>query len=272
MVHIDFAVGDIHWHDADDNRRDLCDDVAGTFFANILADIFLLMYRAMSISTLQVAEMQRQEQRTRLLVRQMESVRENDALIQRRAREVKTLRCGLRQNYRVIGNLLAAGRVSEAMAYIRRQAELLDATAIKVFCLAPLVNAALSIYLKRAEEFGITVRYKIDLPAHFHTDESDLAVLLSNLLENAITAGKRQPQSARDLQVTIRHRGGQYVLEVANRCDFPIELGENGLPYTSKIGHGLGMSSLETFAKKYDAYVDFAHEDKRVRLSLYWND
>ena len=83
---------------------------------------------------------------------------------------------------------------------------------------------------------------------------------------------KKQKPSERDLSVIIRYGGGQYVLEVANRYDYPIKLGDNGLPYTSKIGHGLGMSSLETFAKKYDAYVDFSCEDNRVRLSLYWRD
>ena len=32
------------------------------------------------------------------------------------------------------------------------------------------------------------------------------------------------------------------------------------------------MASLELFAKKYDAFVDFSHEEKIVRLSVYWND
>ena len=233
---------------------------------------FLLMYRAINTSTRQVEEVQRQEQRVRLLRRQTESLREHNALMQKSRREVVALREDLGRTYRVIDELLDAGEISEAMAHIRRQAHLLDATTIKVFCLAPLVNAALSIYFKRAEEVGIKVRHKIDLPAQFSTDESDLAILLSNLLENAITASEKQKPSARDLSVIIRYGGGQYVLEVANRYDYPIKLGDNGLPYTSKIGHGLGMSSLETFAKKYDAYVDFSCEDNRVRLSLYWRD
>ena len=233
---------------------------------------FFLMYRSMSLATHQVAEKQLQEQRTRLLNRQMESLNEHNALIEKRRQEVTALREDLSKNYRVIDDLLDAGKISEAMTYIRRQTSLLDSTQVKVFSRAPLINAALSIYLKRAEEVGIKISYKVDLPATFSTDESDLAVLLANLLENAITAEKKQPKSARELSVTVRQNGGQYVLEISNRFDFPIKLGENGLPYTSEIGHGLGMSSLETFANKYDAFVDFEHTNGRVQLSMYWSD
>ena len=109
------------------------------------------------------------------------------------------------------------------------------------------------------------------MPAKITTNESDLAVLVSNLLENAITASKKN-SSAREISLIMRNIGGQNALEISNRYDFPIKIGENGLPYTTKIGHGLGMSSLEIFAKKYNAFVDFSHENKIVRLNLYWND
>ena len=234
--------------------------------------LFLLMYRTLSLSTHQIITVQRQEQRAGFLSRQIASLREHNALMQKSQQEVSALRRDLDNSYRMLDGLLEAGQISTAKAYIRRQSHLLNTTSIKVFCLAPLVNAALAIYLKRAEEVGIKVTHRIDLPAQLSIDESELAVLLSNLLENAINASKQQEPSARELSVIIRHSGGQYILEVANRYDYPIELGDNGLPYTSQIGHGLGMSSLESFAKKYDAYVDFSHEDNHVRLSVYWCD
>ena len=127
--------------------------------------------------------------------------------------------------------------------------------------------------MSRAEKLGIKVSHKIDWPAKTSTDENDVAVLVSNLLENAITAGLKQKYPAeRKISVIMRNAGGQNVLEIENRFNLPIKLGENGLPYTSRIGHGLGMASLEIFAKKYDAFVDLSHEDEIVRLSVYWND
>ena len=61
-------------------------------------------------------------------------------------------------------------------------------------------------------------------------------------------------------------------MEVTNFYDGEIEIGETGLPMTKEEGHGLGMSSLELFAKKYGAIYDFSHENGLVTLNIYWKD
>ena len=235
--------------------------------------VFLLIYRSLSIATQHVEERQLREQNNRQLQRQTESMSAHNALMEKSQSEVAALRRDLGKNYLEIEKLLTAGKNFEAMEFIRRQTKLLDSTRVKTFCTSPLINAALSIYLSRAEKLGIKVRHKIDLPAKTSTDESDVAVLVSNLLENAIEASLKQKNpSAREISLIMRNAGGQNVLEIENRFDLPIKIGENGLPYTSEIGHGLGMMSLEAFAKKYDAFFDFEHTNGFVRLSIYWND
>ena len=172
----------------------------------------------------------------------------------------------------MIENLLAKGKKDEAMKFIQLQADLLNATQIKVFYLEPLINAALSIYFRRAEEIGIKVFHKIDMLNKKSVDESDLAVLLSNLLENAITAIKKQePPMSREISVILRQADSQNILEISSSCNYYVNVGENDLPYTTEIGHGLGMSSLEIFAKKYNAFVDFTQENDVVTISVYWN-
>ncbi|MBR0288766.1 MAG: GHKL domain-containing protein [Selenomonadaceae bacterium] len=241
-------------------------------FSHVFLPIcFFIIYRSLSIATQQVEEKNLQEQQNRTLQRQMESMSEHNALMEKSHLEVATLRGNLEKNYFKIEKFLLEGKKSEAMEFIRRQTHLLETTRVKTFCLSPLINAALSIHFNRAEKLGIKINHKIDLPAKITTNESDLAVLVSNLLENAITASKKN-SSAREISLIMRNIGGQNALEISNRYDFPIKIGENGLPYTTKIGHGLGMSSLEIFAKKYNAFVDFSHENKIVRLNLYWND
>ena len=205
-----------------------------------------------------------------MLRSQTEAMNEHNALMEKSRAEVAALKKDLAKNYLEMEKLLAAGKKSEAMKFIQRQTKILDSTRVKIFCHSPLINAALSIYFSRAEKSGIKVEHKINLPKKISTDESDLAVLVSNLLENAIDASKKN--SEKKISLIMRNAGGQNVLEIENFFDRPIKIGENGLPYTTTIGHGLGMTSLELFAKKYDAFVDFSHEEKIVRLSLYWND
>ena len=104
------------------------------------------------------------------------------------------------------------------------------------------------------------------------TDENDLAILLSNLLENAIKAAKSQVSDENLLKVKIQHSGNQCVLEISNFCNESIQFDKDGLPLTSAEGHGIGMLSLRAFVKKYDAYVDFSQFDNRVNLMMYWKD
>lgn len=235
--------------------------------------LFLLIYRSLSLGTQYVAEKQNREKQLQLMTRQMDTLRENNLLMEQNQQLVGELQKNLKENYQTLEAMLSDGKISGAMELISRQIEILDTTRIKVYCQAPLINAALSMYFRRAEESKIKIESKIDLPAEISTNESDLAVLLSNLLENAIAASKKQksPQR-REISLILRHKCGQNVLEIMNFYDYEIKIGENDLPYTTEIGHGLGMTSLEIFAKKYNAFVDFSHEEGLVRLSLYWND
>ena len=237
----------------------------------ILPMVFFVMYHSLSLATRQIEEKRLNDQKNFELLRQMDSLNEQNALMQSSQREVAAMERQLADNYSVIEKLLVNGQVREAMEFIGRQTKLLDSTAVKIFCRSPLINAALSLYSRRAETFGIKTSFKVDLPEKISTDESDVAVLLSNLLENAITASKKNP-AEREISLIMRNTGGQNILEITNRFDLPIKLGENGLPYTTQIGHGLGMASLEIFANKYDAFVDFSHENGLVCFNVYWKD
>ncbi|MBR3745476.1 MAG: sensor histidine kinase [Selenomonadaceae bacterium] len=237
----------------------------------ILPIVFFVMYRSLSLATRRLEEKQRSEQKNFELRRQRDSLNEQNALMQASRREVQAMERKLADNYAEIEKLLVGGKIHEAMNFIGQQTQLLDSTAVKTFCRSPLINAALSLYSRRAETSGIKTSFKVDLPEKFSTDESELAVVISNLLENAIIASKKNTPE-REISLTLRNNGGQNVLEITNRFDFPIPVGENGLPCTKRIGHGLGMASLEIFANKNDAFVDFSHEGGLVRFTIYWND
>ena len=243
-------------------------------FSRIFLPIFfLLIYRSMSIMTQYVAKKQDEERQIRLITRQIESLQENNLLIEQNQHAVNEMQEKLLGNYKTIEELLTAGEINAAKALIIRENEQIESTRMKIYCSEPLINAALSINKRRAEVARIKIEFKIDLAEKVVTDESDLAVLLSNLLENAITASKKQkPPLRREISLILRHKGGKNILEISNWYENEVQLGESGLPYTTEIGHGLGMSSLELFAKKYDAFVDFSQENGLVRLIMYWND
>ena len=107
------------------------------------------------------------------------------------------------------------------------------------------------------------------------TDENDLGILLSNLLENALQASLREPKSngTNDgIVLTVQHNGHQCVISLGNPCATPINLDDEGLPRATRKGHGIGMVSLKMFLEKYNGYATFTQDNGWVRLFIYWRD
>lgn len=134
------------------------------------------------------------------------------------------------------------------------------------------MNAALTVYVQQARKDGIPISCKVKLndPERSREGDNDLAILLSNTIENAIIASRKQPEGRREIKFSLAYIAPQYVFSLENRCDTRLDFGSDGLPVTSERGHGTGMVSLRKFAEKYSADVDFEQKDGVVCLMMYW--
>lgn len=124
-----------------------------------------------------------------------------------------------------------------------------------------MVNAALSTYLAKAEALHIPITVKAVIPKEKATLSSDLAIVLSNLIENAIHASEKQPDSRRALSPadSLPRRRPQHPGQ--EPLHGTVTLDEDGLPTTQDKGHGIGMKSLSRFRDTYDASVLCTCED-----------
>ena len=234
--------------------------------------VFFFLYYYTLTASRRLYEQMRLERSSKQLGAQLSSLKRHQETVLQAQQKLSVLRHDMRHTFRLLYAMLQDRNVVGAMDYIRQQEDSLSETSVRFFCQSPLVNASLSIYLDQAKAAGIPISQQVNLPPNFATLEEDFAVLLANLLENALHASLQQPEGRREISLIVQHNGSQCVLELANRWDRPLPLGENGLPYTSREGHGIGMVSLASFAEKYDAYVDYTQENGWVRISMYWED
>lgn len=231
---------------------------------------FFLVYRGMSIATNEIEELRQEEHTMKLMKSQLKALREYDRVLKSSQSETLELAKSIRDDYQKLEDALTAGDVNWALKLIESRKNQLEATRVQAFSPHPILNAALSVYIGRAKELGIPVECHVSLPVKFGVDEHDFSLLLSNLLENAIHASKKEPEGKRAISIRIRHRGKAYVMEIANRSNEPLRFDEDGFPVTRRKGHGLGMASLSAFLKKYDAYSDFTQKEGWVRFTMYW--
>ena len=243
---------------------------AERFSRTYIPFIFFFFYSYILNSTKRLNEKQRLNQNLRRMKEQIAVLTEYNRLMQISREKIAVMRHDLRHSYRLISVMIQKNDFDAVKNYVSSQESLLSETVVKNFCTQPLVNAALSFYLSRAENFGVNVRYKINLPDKLAVDESDLALLISNLLENAINACSKQISGEKFISVKIQTLENQCVLEVLNSCDLTVNFDEKNYPQTSEEGHGLGIASVKLFSQKYDAYTDFLSERGFFKVTMYW--
>ena len=232
---------------------------------------FLMFYQHIYKTTEQLQERRRMAQNLRLMQEQLSTLSEYNLLIQENNEKVFVMRHDLRHTFRLLYMMIQEKKFDDAKEYLRKQEKLLGETAVKSFCKQPLINAALSIYVSRAKKSGIKINHRINLPVEISTDENDLALLICNLLENALNAASKQSQDKKQISVIVQNFDGQFVLEISNSCTGKVIFDEKNYPYTSREGHGLGMASVKIFQEKYNAYVDFSQVEDIFKVTMYWN-
>ncbi len=231
---------------------------------------FFLMYRGMGIAIREADTLRQAEHTARLMKEQFAALGEYERMLNESRQETMALAGEIREDYGRLHDCLAAGNTAGALALIHDREDRLDAAKVQAYSPYPILNAALSVYIGQAEALGIPVDCNVSLAPKLGADEHDFAIVLSNLLENAIEATQEVPAGLRRISIGIRHRARAVVMEVVNPSVKPLVLDEDGLPVTRRKGHGLGMASLSAFMEKYGAYADFTQEDGQVRFAMYW--
>ncbi len=226
---------------------------------------FILIHKYVSLGSKLFYDNQKTFNNVRLLEEQVASLNYHSNLIQDSARQMQNLRENLQQNYLQLYQMILNDEVDDAQNFIKQQAEKLQATKIISFCAAPLINASLSIYAEQAKHYDIKFSHEINLLELNPADEKDFAILLSNLLENAINASKIQPQGRRSISVIINTTTEKSVLEISNHFEGDLKIGTDGLPEN----HGVGMTTLKNFISKYKVHVEFLHIEDYVHVMLY---
>lgn len=233
---------------------------------------FLMFYQHIYKATEQLQERRRMAQNLRLMQGQLSALSKYNLLIQENNEKVFVMRHDLRHTFRLLYTMIQEKKFDAAKEYLRKEEKSLGETAVKNFCKQPLINAALSLYIQRAKKSGIKINHRINLPVKISTDENDLALLVCNLIENALNAAAKLSNDKKEISIIFQNVGGQFVLEISNFCNEKVVFDEKNFPYTSQERHGLGMASLKIFQEKYNAYVDFSQVDDTLKVMIYWQD
>jgi len=118
-----------------------------------------------------------------------------------------------------------------------------------------MVDAILNSKLSMAQAKGISVNAKATVSPELPVAQTDLCVILGNLLDNAMEACMKQAaQQERFIRVYIGRFKGQFYISVSNSVGGALKK-QNGAYQTTKAGsHGFGLRRVDALIEKYGGY------------------
>ena len=235
------------------------------FVSSLMYIVFIFRFSAE-----ESARSQLEQTRNNLKLQVGQALREIEAL-RTSQEQTRAYRHDLRHHLQYISACIENGRGEQAQEYIQSICTEIEASKVTTYCENETANLIFSSYAVRAENCGVPFRVEAHIPQFLSVAETDLCILLSNALENALRACRRLKAEDRAafIEVEAREKNGRLFLQFINPCPKGVRF-EDGLPVNRAEGHGIGVRSICAILEKYKGLSDFSVQEGRfiLRVSL----
>ena len=178
-------------------------------------------------------------------------------------RELRRFRHDYNAHMTAISGLLANGEYVKlqeyikSMGYFREKFNLVNSGNI-------ITDAVFNQYKELCDKDNIGFEISGKLPENFNMAETDLCVLLSNLISNAYEAALKCEDDRRIISVEIRNSDDDIFIDVSNSVNGEVVF-KNGLPVTDKPdrkNHGFGVENILEVVERNGGYIEWKQLDK----------
>lgn len=138
------------------------------------------------------------------------------------------------------------------------------------YCENKAVSAILSHYAAICDEEKIEFHTELIVPEMNHASlNSDLAIIFGNLLENAIEACRKIDENKRWVRISSDVSYELLVITMDNSYDGKLILDGDRFRSTKREDFGIGLSSIQSVARKYHGDAKFEDQDGHFQSSVY---
>lgn len=192
-------------------------------------------------------------------------------ILEERIEDARRARHDMRHHVIIMSNYLDAGDYESLRAYLDDYRQSLPDNQMISFCAHRTINSVLLYYAHEAKENQIDFQVQISVPDKLNISDTDIAVLLGNLLENAIDSCLEY-QGVRKIIVRADATSHSLSFTIDNTCGNNIKKNAKGdFISTKKKGSGLGIKSVKHIVNRYNGVFSAEKKENMFYVSFMLN-
>lgn len=226
---------------------------------SIFACIFIFIYyQLLSDNEAKVNELEREKQFYNLNNTYLD-------VLQHQNDELQMLFHDTKHHYLALSNF---ENISEVRDYIEKlHSDLEQKNKIKISS-NKMLDLILSKYIVICKNKGIKFSYEVKTVNLSYIDDSELLIILNNILDNAVEAAENSKEKI--IEFSLLHINSMDMLSVINSCDSP-PVHEHHQLITTKGNsqrHGFGTKIIEKHAKKNNGKFEWFYDNAERQFHL----
>ena len=189
-------------------------------------------------------------------------------MITEKIEKTRKSRHDIHHHINVVYQLAKENKIEQLIEYLEEYNKIDSTKEPMVYCNNSTVDAILNHYILLAKDNGIEVHLNVALPEELKIRDTDLCIVIGNLLENAIEASEKEENKRIKLRI---NRSNEYIcMLVSNLYNGEIKKGHSGY-YSRKREFkdtGIGLSSVSAVVEKYDGRMEIDHTNGEFNVFI----
>lgn len=192
-------------------------------------------------------------------------------LVEQSEQNLRILRHDMRHYSMLIASLLEQQEYEEISNIVKHIHEVVEENKVPRYCENLVLNTILLKLAGQAKASKVKMNLDVRIPKQIFVNEYEFALIVANLLENAVNGVKELEPNQRHVEAKIHCTSHHLLIDMENECDKELIFDSvTGLPKSRKGGnHGLGMQSVLAFSDKLGGSIECFCEDHRFRIILF---
>ena len=241
------------------------------YLARLVNHLLLLLFFLLAVYDF-VQSVVRRNSELQLLTVQNRYALEHAAYLRRSLDETYAMRHEILHHMNALSALCQEGDLQRAYQYVEHFTGQIRRAPGR-YTDHPLINALVSYCQLQAQKLNASFQASVQVPQHIGIVDADLAVLLSNMIDNALHAVAALPdpqERSIRLKVEIFENAGLFV-SCTNSFSGDLQRDEQGDPLSPQRheGHGQGIKAMRRVAEQYNSVLIIETQDNLFHVKSY---